>query len=117
MRKHIKVQIILYALGVLVFSVQAQGNCKSFTVSTYVIQGTVQWLVAGRLDSANAREQLKLPCISGSSKDGLLHISQRTHAYLKTNNVPHIYHVDDHGHDFGHWKNSLYWFTQRVFTE
>jgi enterochelin esterase-like enzyme len=58
---------------------------------------------------------LKLLWISGGSQDGLLRISQGLHGYLKTNQVPHIWHVDGHGHDFQHWKNSLYWFTQQIF--
>lgn len=66
-------------------------------------------------DPEKTRQMLKLLWISGGSKDGLLGISQGVHAYLKTNNVPHIYHVDDHGHDFQHWKSSLYWFAQQIF--
>jgi enterochelin esterase-like enzyme len=66
-------------------------------------------------DPDQARQMLKLLWISGGNKDGLLRISQGVHAYLKEKNVPHIYHVDDHGHDFGHWKNSLYWFAQQIF--
>jgi hypothetical protein len=41
--------------------------------------------------------------------------SLRTRAYCKEKNVPHIWHVDDNGHDFNHWKNSLYWFAQQIF--
>jgi enterochelin esterase-like enzyme len=66
-------------------------------------------------DPAKARQMLKLLWISGGSQDGLLRISQGLHGYLKSNNVPHIWHVDGHGHDFQHWKNSLYWFTQQIF--
>ena len=36
------------------------------------------------------------------NKDGLIRISQGVHAYLKENNVPHIWHVDEHAHDFQH---------------
>jgi hypothetical protein len=35
--------------------------------------------------------------------------------YLKEKNVPHIWHVDDHAHDFEHWKKGLYNFTQQIF--
>jgi enterochelin esterase-like enzyme len=66
-------------------------------------------------DPEQAKQSLKLLWISGGSKDGLLRISQNFHAYLKEKNVPHIWHVDDNGHDFHHWKNSLYWFTQQLF--
>jgi GH35 family endo-1,4-beta-xylanase len=37
------------------------------------------------------------------------------HAYLKEHKVPHIWHVDDHAHDFEHWKKSLYHFSQLIF--
>jgi enterochelin esterase-like enzyme len=66
-------------------------------------------------DPAKATQMLKVLWISGGNKDGLLRITQGVHAYLKEHNVPHIYHVDDNGHDFKHWKNSLYWFSQQIF--
>lgn len=66
-------------------------------------------------DPAKAAKMLKVLWISGGNKDGLLRITQGVHAYLKEHNVPHIYHVDDNGHDFKHWKNSLFWFTQQLF--
>ena len=37
------------------------------------------------------------------------------HAYLKVHKVPHVWHVDEHAHDFGHWKKSLYQFSQLIF--
>ena len=58
---------------------------------------------------------LKLLWISGGNKDGLITYSQRTHAYLKEHNVPHIWHVDGNAHDLNHWKNSFYWFAQQLF--
>jgi enterochelin esterase-like enzyme len=66
-------------------------------------------------DPARATKMLKLLWISGGNKDGLLTYGQRTHVYLKEHNVPHIWHVDDNAHDFNHWKNSLYWFSQQLF--
>jgi len=66
-------------------------------------------------DPAKTTQMLKVLWISGGNKDGLLRITQGVHAYLKEHNVPHIYHVDDNGHDFKHWKNSLYWFSQQIF--
>lgn len=66
-------------------------------------------------DPATARERLKLLWISCGNKDGLMMFSLRTHTYLKAKDVPHIWHVDDNGHDFKHWKNSLYWFAQQIF--
>ncbi len=44
-----------------------------------------------------AAGMLKLLWISGGDQDGLIYIGQRTHAYLKEKNVPHIWHVDAGG--------------------
>ena len=66
-------------------------------------------------DPAKAREKLKVLWISCGNKDGLMTFSLRTHTYLKAKDVPHIWHVDDNAHDFKHWKNSLYWFSQQIF--
>jgi enterochelin esterase-like enzyme len=66
-------------------------------------------------DPAEATRMLKLLWISGGDHDGLLNIGQRTHAYLKEKNVPHIWHLDSGGHDFNVWKNDLYLFAQRIF--
>lgn len=62
-----------------------------------------------------AIKELKLLYISCGNKDGLFRISQGLHTYLKENNVPHIWHVDDHAHDFQHWKKGLYNFSQLIF--
>lgn len=66
-------------------------------------------------DPAVVKERLKLLWLSGGSKDGLLPISQGVHAYLKEKGVPHIWHVDGNGHDPTHWRNSLYYFAQKIF--
>lgn len=66
-------------------------------------------------DPAKAAAQLKLLWISCGDKDGLLSVSQRTHAYLKEKNVPHIWHLDSGAHDFTVWSNDLYLFAQRIF--
>jgi enterochelin esterase-like enzyme len=66
-------------------------------------------------DPAAAREKLKLLWLSCGSKDGLLRISQRVHAFLKEKNVPHVWNVDSHAHDPTHWRNNLYHFAQRLF--
>jgi hypothetical protein len=29
--------------------------------------------------------------------------------------APHVWHVDGNGHDPTHWRNSLYYFSQRIF--
>lgn len=66
-------------------------------------------------DPAKATKELRLLYISGGNKDGLLGTSQRVHNYLKEHNVPHIWHVDDHAHDFQHWRAGLYNFSQLLF--
>ncbi len=66
-------------------------------------------------DPAKAKQQLKLLWISCGDKDGLIGFSQRTHNYLVTNNVPHIYYVDHGYHDFKVWKNGLFMFSQLIF--
>ena len=66
-------------------------------------------------DSDNATKQLKLLYVSCGNKDGLIRISQGVHGYLKEKNVPHIWHVDEHAHDFQHWKKGLYNFAQLIF--
>ena len=59
-------------------------------------------------DPAAAKEQLKLLWVSCGNKDGLIRISQGVHAYLKEKGVPHVWHVDGHGHDPTQWRNNLY---------
>jgi enterochelin esterase-like enzyme len=66
-------------------------------------------------DPQKAAKQLKLLYISCGNRDGLIRVSQGVHAYLKEKKVPHIWHVDDHGHDFQHWKKALYHFSERIF--
>lgn len=66
-------------------------------------------------DPEKATKQLKLLYVSCGNKDGLIRISQGVHGYLKEKNVPHIWHVDDHAHDFQHWKKALYQFSQLIF--
>ncbi len=66
-------------------------------------------------DPEKAAKQLKLLYVSCGNKDGLIRISQNVHAYLKEKNVPHIWHVDEHAHDFQHWKKGLFQFSQLIF--
>ena len=66
-------------------------------------------------DSDAATKKLKLLYISCGNKDGLIRISQGVHAYLKEKNVPHTWHVDEYTHDFKHWKEALYQFSQLIF--
>ena len=66
-------------------------------------------------DPAAAREKLKLLYLSCGNKDGLINFSQGLHRYLKAHDVPHIWNVDDFGHDPAHWASNFYHFAQRVF--
>ncbi len=66
-------------------------------------------------DPEKATRQLKLLYLSCGNKDGLIRISQNVHAYLKEKNVPHVWHVDEHAHDFKHWKKGLYNFAGLIF--
>ncbi|HMO63858.1 MAG TPA: alpha/beta hydrolase-fold protein [Verrucomicrobiota bacterium] len=66
-------------------------------------------------DPEKAKARLKLLYLSCGNQDGLIRISQDVHAYLKEKGVPHIWHVDEHAHDFQHWKKALYQFAQLIF--
>lgn len=66
-------------------------------------------------DPEKATKLLKLLYISCGNKDGLIRISQGVHNYLKEKNVPHTWHVDDHSHDFQHWRKGLYQFARLIF--
>ncbi len=66
-------------------------------------------------DPEAAREQLKLLWLSCGKEDGLINISQGVHAYLKEHDVPHVWHVDSHGHDATEWSKNLYLFAQKLF--
>lgn len=66
-------------------------------------------------DPAAARAQLKLLYVSCGNKDGLINFSQGVHRYLKEHEVPHLWNVDDHGHNGETWGSNLYHFAQRIF--
>lgn len=66
-------------------------------------------------DPKAAAAKLKLLYLSCGNKDGLIRVSQGVHAYLKEHQVPHIWHVDEHAHDFQHWRKALYQFAQLAF--
>jgi enterochelin esterase-like enzyme len=66
-------------------------------------------------DPEETKKKLKLLWISCGDKDGLITYSKRTHDYLNSKNLPHIYYVDHGYHDFIVWKNSLYMFSQLLF--
>lgn len=66
-------------------------------------------------DPAAARAQLRLLYLSCGNRDGLINFSQGVHRYLQTHDVPHVWNVDDHGHDGDSWGSNLYHFAQRLF--
>ncbi|MCF7974777.1 MAG: hypothetical protein K9N55_13245 [Phycisphaerae bacterium] len=66
-------------------------------------------------DPAATRAKLKLLYLSCGNQDGLIRISQGVHNYLKAENIPHIWHVDSHGHDADTWSKNLYNFAQQIF--
>ena len=66
-------------------------------------------------DPAAAKEKLKLLMVTCGNQDGLFNISKGVHVYLKEKDVPHVWHVDDKGHDPAHWANALYHFARKIF--
>ena len=66
-------------------------------------------------DPAAVRSKLKLLWLACGNRDGLIRLSQGVHAHLKEHDVPHIWHVDSHGHDPTEWGKNLYLFAQRLF--
>jgi enterochelin esterase-like enzyme len=66
-------------------------------------------------DPAAPRDQLKLLWLSCGNQDGLIRISQGVHSHFKQHDVPHVWHVDAHGHDPTEWSKNLYLFAQRLF--
>lgn len=68
-------------------------------------------------DPKAAREKLKLLWLGCGRRDGLIRISQGVHRHLKEKRVPHIWHVDGHGHDGTEWASNLYLFTQQIFKQ
>lgn len=66
-------------------------------------------------DPDKTTKALKLLWISCGNKDGLIRISQGMHVYLKEKKVPHTWHVDEHNHDFQHWKKAFFNFCQLLF--
>lgn len=66
-------------------------------------------------DPNAVRRQVTLLYLSSGNKDGLISISQGVHRYLKQQNIPHIWNVDDHAHDRETWASNLYYFAQRIF--
>ena len=70
---------------------------------------------ADLLPDPEAAKSLKLLWLSCGNQDGLIGISQGFHTYLKSRDVPHVWHVTTHGHDPPEWKQALYHFVQQLF--
>jgi enterochelin esterase-like enzyme len=66
-------------------------------------------------DPKDASGRFALLYLSCGNRDGLINVSQDLHAYLKRNDVSHVWNVDDRGHDGDSWANNLYHFAQRLF--
>lgn len=66
-------------------------------------------------DPAAVRARLQLLYLSCGNQDGLINISQGVHRHLTEHRVPHLWNVDDFGHDPAHWGSNLYHFAQRLF--
>jgi enterochelin esterase-like enzyme len=66
-------------------------------------------------DPAAVKAQAKLLYLSCGNQDGLINFSQAVHVYLKEHGVPHVWNIDDHGHDAETWGSNLYHFVQRIF--
>ena len=66
-------------------------------------------------DAEQARRQLKLLYLSCGNKDGLINFSQDVHRYLNAHKVPHVWQVDEFGHDRDSWAESLFHFAGMLF--
>jgi enterochelin esterase-like enzyme len=64
---------------------------------------------------AAVRDKIRLLYLSCGNQDGLINFSQRTHRYLRDHDLPHLWNVDDHGHDGETWGSNLFHFAQRIF--
>jgi len=66
-------------------------------------------------DPSGARRGLRLLYLSCGNRDGLISVSQDVHRGLVQRAVPHIWNVDDHGHDRDSWAENLHDFAQLLF--
>jgi enterochelin esterase-like enzyme len=66
-------------------------------------------------DPAAVKRQLALLYLSCGDKDGLINVSQTMHRALKERDIPHLWHVDEHGHDRESWAENFFHFAQRLF--
>ncbi|MFG6488490.1 alpha/beta hydrolase [Roseateles sp. BYS78W] len=66
-------------------------------------------------DPAAVKRQLALLYLSCGNKDGLINVSQAVHRALKDAGIPHLWNVDEYGHDRDSWAENLFHFSQRLF--
>jgi enterochelin esterase-like enzyme len=66
-------------------------------------------------DAELARQKLSLLYLSCGKRDNLIENSQAFHRSLKQRDIPHVWNVDEHGHDRESWADNLYHFAQRIF--
>lgn len=66
-------------------------------------------------DPGKVKDGLQLFYLSCGNRDGLINVSQGMQRYLTKHDIPHIWNVDDHGHDAETWGSNLYRFSQLVF--
>ena len=63
----------------------------------------------------DARSRIKLLYLSCGRKDGLMNVARRAKALFDRHQIPHLWNVDDFGHDADHWGSNLHHFAQRIF--
>ncbi len=69
-------------------------------------------------DPAAVKRDVKFSFISCGTSDGLLNVSEGYHEYLESQQIPHMYQLEEgEGHTFVVWKRSLYNFAQRIFDD
>ena len=63
------------------------------------------------------RGRWRLLYLSCGDKDGLIDVSRAFHRYLKQNDIAHVWHIDEHGHDRDSWSDQLYRYAQLIFRQ
>lgn len=73
--------------------------------------------VAELVPDPAALRSLKLLWLGVGNKDGLMRINQGVHGFLAEKGVPHLWRLDENGHDTAEMSSNLYHFAQRLFKE
>ena len=66
-------------------------------------------------DPTTTNARVRLLFLACGSRDRLFSVPQRLHVDLVARQVPHLWHVDDHGHDADEWRQAFYHFAQLIF--